>query len=139
METSLNHQLKIFNDQFSPEIIGALWVTDAELELKLKGFDEFNYLFDGLLSQYLFGEETKNSPKNTTNIFFTNNFNQHLFLIHLKNDSQLSTSLQKQMELIEKSNNNGRKTILVFNQTSSNLQINLETSYPQFIFKNLEF
>ena len=135
----MNQQLKIVNDQFTPEIIGLIWISNDELSLNLKGFEEFNYLFDGLLSLFLYGEESNKNLKNDTNIFFTKNFDHHLFIIHLKFNNQLSESLKKQMNLIEKNNNFGRKTILVYNQTSLNLQSTLEKDYPNFVFKNLEF
>ena len=135
----MNQQLRIINDQFTPEIVGVLWISDNELSLNLKGFEEFNYLFDGLLSQYLYGEESKNNLKTDTNVFFTKNFNHHIFLIHLKSDHKIPDSLNQQLNLIEKNNNNGRKTILVFNQTDLKLETALEKDYPSFIFRNLEY
>ena len=135
----LNQQLSQVTDQFTPEIIGILWISNDELGLNLKGFEEFNYLFDGLLSLYLYGEESKNTKKSDTNIFFTKNFNHHLFLIHLKIGQNISESIQTQLALIEKRENKNRKTILIFNQTDSKLQSTLEKSYPSLVFRNLEF
>lgn len=137
----LSNQAKLQTviDQFTPEYLGLFWITDEELSRDLLGFDEFNYLFDGLISQYLYGQSTfedKNLPR--ANIFFTKNFNKKLFLAHIKRDSDISGVLDEQIALIQ-GNTEDRKKILIFNKTTHNWVFDLKKRYPQFEFYALEF
>lgn len=140
---TLDH-LKLITDQFTPEVLGVFWITNQTLSRELAGFEEFNYLFDGLISQYLYGQaETKPSlDLNKSNIFFTNNFNQRLFLAHLKMNETagaqgVASVLDEQIAVIQSSKTENRKTILILNQTEKNWGSDLEKRYPQFIFKSL--
>lgn len=128
-------------DQFTPDILGVFWVTNEELSLDLLGFDEFNYLFDGLLSQYLYGQkENENNPDlNKANVFFTHNFSQKLFLVHIKMNAEIDGLMDKHLTLIPENEKSERRKILIFNKSSKQVGSNLETRYPQFEFKSLEF
>lgn len=130
-------------DQFTPDILGVFWISNEELSLDLLGFDEFNYLFDGLLSQYLYGQKDNeiNPDLNKANVFFTHNFNQKLFLAHIKMNAEIDSIMDKHLALIpenEKSEKSERKKILIFNKSSKPVGSNLEKRYPQFEFKSLE-
>lgn len=125
-------------DQFTPEILGAFWITDKELSRDLSGFDEFNYLFDGLISQYLYGQTTEKRSLPRANIFFTKNFNQKIFLAHIKQDGDISGALDEQIAIIKQSTDS-RKQILLFNETSRNWLQELQKRYSQFEFLPLEW
>lgn len=126
-------------DQFTPEVLGIFWITRDELSRELLGFDDFNYLFDGLISQYLYGQE-KTSEKHA-HIFFTQNFNHKLFLAHLRTKdftkSQVAGDIDEQIALLQGSDS-ARKTILIFNKTEHEWLPELKKRYSQFEFKELE-
>lgn len=137
MPSRIDSNLKTVIDQFAPDILGVFWITNEELSRDLLGFDEFNYLFDGLISQYLYGQvEEKHLER--SNVFFTNNFNQKLFLAHLKMHSEIAGVIDDQIGLIQETKNGERKKILIFNQTQKNWGSDLQKRYPQFEFINLE-
>jgi hypothetical protein len=127
--------LQKVTDAFTPEVLGAFWITDKELSGDLPGFHAFNYLFDGLLSQYLFGLEDKVLLR--SNIFFTKNFNHQIFLAHIKMDSDMHSALDEQIALIQE-NSGARKKVLIFNQTKDDWKGRLEKRYPKFEFVELE-
>ncbi|MBC7537879.1 MAG: hypothetical protein H7281_03605 [Bacteriovorax sp.] len=140
MPSRVDTNLKTVIDQFTPDILGVFWITNAELSRNLLGFDEFNYLFDGLISQYLYGQTKENSEihPDRSNVFFTLNFNQKLFLAHLKMHSEIAGVLDDQIALLQENKNGDRKKILLFNQTQKNWGSDLQKRYPQFEFINLE-
>lgn len=135
-----NDNLKTVLDQFTPDILGIFWITNEELSRNLLGFDEFNYLFDGLISQYLYGQKESDGKPNLdkSNIFFTRNFNQKLFLAHVKMQSGIAGIFDEHIALIQENNSGDRKKILLFNTTSKDLGSDLEKRYPRFEFKSLE-
>lgn len=126
-------------DQFTPEVLGIFWLTRDELARDLIGFDDFNYLFDGLISQYLYGQEIESNKH--AHIFFTQNFNDKVFLAHLKTKdltkSQISGDIDEQIALLNASNPS-RKTILIFDKTEHQWLPELKKRYSQFEFKELE-
>jgi hypothetical protein len=128
-------------NQFTPEILGVFWITNEELSGELVGLDVFNYLFDGLITQYLFDKTNSLSDKHLErlNVFYTKNFNETLFLAHLKINNEMSGFLDEQIALIQNNKNGDRKKILIFNQTQKNWSSDLQKRYPQFEFSNLEF
>lgn len=131
--------LKIVIDQFTPDILGLFWVTDEELDRDLLGFDEFNYLFDGLISQYLYGQKEINTDLdlNKTNIFFTKNFNNKIFLAHIKSHTGIAGTIDEHFALIQNDKTSVRKRILLFNTTARELSSDLQRRYPHFEFKSL--
>ncbi|MDO9181071.1 MAG: hypothetical protein Q7U04_01620 [Bacteriovorax sp.] len=140
MPSRIDLNLQIVIDQFTPDILGVFWITNEELNSELLGFNEFNYLFDGLISQYLYGQNIDASDIHLerSNVFFTLNFNQKLFLAHFKVHNEMAGSLDEQIALIQENKNSDRKNILVFNLTEKNWGSDLEKRYPQFNFMNLE-
>jgi hypothetical protein len=134
--SNLPAQFNLILDQFTPDILGAFWITDGELSRELPCFAEFNYLFDGLVSQYLFGNEKSVLPR--ANIFFTQNFAQKIFLSHIKNEGDLSSHLDEQISIV-KSTNDERNKILVLNQASRDWSLELQKRYPQFEFTKLDY
>ena len=138
MPSKAPSHLKSVIDQFTPDILGLFWITEEELTRDLEGFDEFNYLFDGLISQYLYGQSTQHdSALPRSNIFFTNNFNKKLFLAHIKQDSEIACVLDEQIALIQE-NSVDRKKVLILNRTSKNWVQDLQKRYPKFEFHALE-
>jgi len=138
--THLSDNLKRVVDQFTPDILAVFWITNEELSRDLIGFDEFNYLFDGLISQYLYGQVERESDLdlNKTNIFFTNNYGQKLFLAHMKMHSGIAGTLDEHIALIQENRSSDRKKILLFNTTSKDYTKDLLKRYPHFDFKFLE-
>ena len=141
MSSKLSPHSKSVIDQFTPEILGVFWITNEELSRNLSGFDDFNYLFDGLISQYLYGQDAQDAGENKTiprsNIFFTQNFNQKLFLAHIRQDGEIDGVLDEQIALIQE-NKRDRHRILIFNKTSKNWVQDLSKRYSQFHFTALE-
>lgn len=137
MHTSTRSNITIL-DQFTPEVLGLFWFTRDELERELVGFEQFNYLFDGLISQYLYGKETQTDKH--AHIFFTENFQSRIFLAHLKTKdftkSQLASDIDEQIALVSPSKEN-RKIILVFDKTEHAWTTELKKRYPQFDFREL--
>ena len=138
MASNLSSDFKSVMDQFTPGILGAFWITENALSRELHGFDEFNYLFDGLLSQYLYGQSLEKSELPRANIFFTQNFNQKIFLSHIKSEGDISGALDEQMAIV-KQGSDERKRILVFNETSRNWIADLQKRYSQFEFLPLSW
>ena len=138
MPTSKRANLSIL-DQFTPGVLGIFWITREELNRDLQGFESFNYLFDGLISQYLYGEENNNEKH--AHIFFTENYNDRIFLAHLRTKdltkSQIAGDIDEQIALILASKNED-KTILVFDKTDDQWHSELKKRYPQFELRVLE-
>jgi len=126
-------------DQFTPEVLGIFWITRDDLDRELIGFEDFNYLFDGLISQYLYGQENLSSQH--AHIFFTENFNEKIFLAHLKtkeySKSQVAGDIDEQISLISNVRPE-KKMILVFDKTNDGWCFELKKRYSQFEFKELE-
>lgn len=124
-------------DHVTPDIIGIFWITNSALDRKLAGFDQFNYLFDGLLSQFIYGE---NVSEKRANLFFTKNFDQSLFLAHLKTEgaskSELAGEIDEQIALIQ-SGANGRTKILVLQDTTNDWFAELHKRYGHFTFSKI--
>ena len=116
MPSNLEKKLKNVLDQFAPDILGAVWISNEELSMDLLGFDEFNYLFDGLISQYLYGQEQASVDKHLerSSVFYTKNFDQNIFLIHLQMRNDSSSLMADQNNLIRKNKLDERKKILLF-------------------------
>jgi hypothetical protein len=137
MPSSLSSGFKSVLDQFTPDILGAFWLTESELSREISCFDEFNYLFDGLLSQYLYGQSLEKGTLPKANIFFTQNFNKKIFLSHIKCDGDISGALDEQMAIVKLATEE-RKKILVLNNTSKDWVAGLQKRYSQFEFITLE-
>lgn len=135
MNTTDRTNLSIL-DQFTPEVLGAFWITREDLARELVGFDDFNYLFDGLISQYLYGQE--NHQDKHSHIFFTENYQERVFLAHLKakdlTKSQLAGDIDEQIALIQTAKNE-KKIILVCDTTEHEWHSELKKRYPQFEFR----
>ena len=141
MSSKTASNLTTIVDKFTPEILGVVWITKNELSRELLGFDEFNYLFDGLISQYLYGQKETSSKTDhhKSNIFFTKNFNQNIFLLHLEMQAEVAIVLNQQVQLIEKNKSDERTKILLLDQSEKNLGSELQRTHPllQFIELNL--
>jgi hypothetical protein len=125
-------------DQFTPEIIGLFWMTPESLSRSLPFFSELNYLFDGLISEFLFEREKESEQ---AHIFFTQNFGQKFFLAHIntkgQTKSQIAGDIDEQISLITQ-NKEDRRTILIFDLTSDQWINEMQKRYSQFVFKKFE-
>jgi hypothetical protein len=128
-------------DQFTPHILGLFWFTNDKLGRELPGFDDLNYLFDGLISQYIYGNEE--ISESHIHIFFTENFKQKIFISHVKTQnlakSQIAGEIDEHIALISaghKSSEEARKKILVLDQSGEWIS-ELKKRYPQFEFLGL--
>ena len=126
-------------DQFTPDVLGVIWITHEDLKRDLANFEDFNYLFDGLISQYIYGQET-NSDKHA-HIFFTENYNDKIFLAHLRTrdlkKSQIAADIDEQIALFQTSKNEN-KIIFILDKTTENWHSDLKTRFPNFDFKILK-
>lgn len=131
--------LRIIIDQFVPDILGIFWITEEELSRDLVGFDEFNYLFDGLISQYLYGQAENNSSINLEkpNFFFNYNYNQKIFLAHIKMNNEIYGILDEHIAIVQENKRTDSKKILLYNTTSKDVSGHLLKRYSQFEFKQL--
>lgn len=126
-------------DKISSNAIGVIWICQGPIDLNLDFYEDFNYLFDGLLTQFL-----TNNEKHTElalNSFHTTNFGKNFFLIHINTQNQdkakITELLKEQVNLIGalKSKNN---VILTLNQTSTDWISDLKGHFQYFEFKNLQ-
>lgn len=126
-------------DQITPDVLGIIWLTRDPLDRDLIEFDVFNYLFDGLISEFLYGQA--NDVQRNSNIFFTKQFGEHIFLSHLKTQdltkSEISSDIDEQIALI-KDRTQEKRVILVFDKTNDNWLPELSKRYAQFEFRELE-
>ncbi len=138
MPVNSSSNLKSVIDLFTPDVLGAFWITDEELTTNLLGLDEFNYLFDGLISQYLYAQDPdKKRESNRADVFFTQNFGKKIFLSHIKNTGNIANVIDEQIAIVQESASE-RKKILVFNTSSKDWISELKKNYPKFEFMPLE-
>ncbi len=126
-------------DQFTPDILGIFWITDTKLDRNQDGFNDFNYLFDGLISQYIYSQESKSDQH--AHIFFTNNYEQKIFLAHLATKdlakSKIAGDIDEQVSLVQNLLP-ARKTILILDQTNDHWITDLQKRYAHLDFKLLK-
>lgn len=138
MPNSTRIKLSIL-DQFTPDVLGIFWITNEDLSRELCSFDDLNYLFDGLISQYIYGQETTSAKH--AHIFFTENFNAKIFLAHLctrhLTKSQIAGDIDEQIALIQAAKNEN-KIILILDKTQGQWHSEIKKRYPQFEFRVLE-
>jgi hypothetical protein len=136
MSAKLSPELKVVLDLFTPDVLGVLWITNEELNRDLPAFSEFNYLFDGLISQYLYGQvEDKHLERKNT--FFTKNFNKLVFLVHSKFSSETKTELFEHMDILHYNQTEERRKILILDTANSELILQLKEKFPQFLFQKI--
>ena len=137
MDSSIDQNVTIL-DQFTPLVLGVFWITRDELNRDLAGFDSFNYLFDGLISQYLYGQD--DHKEKHAHIFFTKNYQDRIFLAHLNakdvTKSQIAGDIDEQIALIQATKSEN-KIILVLDSTDHEWVSELKKRYPQFEFRAL--
>lgn len=136
MSAKLSPELKVVLDLFTPDVLGVLWITNEELNRDLPAFSEFNYLFDGLISQYLYGQvEDKHLERKNT--FFTKNFNKLVFLVHSKFGSNTINELFGHMDILHYNQTEERRKVLILDTANSGLIQNLKEKFPQFLFQEI--
>lgn len=138
MSNSTRVKLSVL-DQFTPDVLGIFWITREDLNRDLSNFEDFNYLFDGLISQYIYGSDATSDKH--AHIFFTENYNNRIFLAHLRtrdlSKSQITGDIDEQITLIQafKSEN---KVILIYDKTEDQWHSELKKRYPQLEFRVLD-
>jgi hypothetical protein len=136
MSAKLSPELKVVLDLFTPDVLGVLWITNEELNRDLPAFSEFNYLFDGLISQYLYGQvEDKHLERKNT--FFTKNFNKLVFLVHSKLGSETKNELFEHMDILHYNQTEERRKVLILDTANSGLIQQLKEKFPQFLFQEI--
>jgi hypothetical protein len=136
MSAKLSPELKIVIDLFTPDVLGVLWITKQELNRDLPAFSEFNYLFDGLISQYLYGQvEDKHLERKNT--FFTKNFDKLVFLVHTRFTENSKNELFEHIDILHYNQTEERRKILILDTETSGLIKFLKDKYPQFIFQEI--
>ena len=110
--------------------------TKQELNRDLPAFFEFNYLFDGLISQYLYGQiEDKHLERKNT--FFTKNFDKLFFLVHTMLTENSKKELSEHIDILHYNQTEERRKILVLDTADSGLIKQLKDKYPQFLFQEI--
>lgn len=136
MADNNSSQIPLIIDLFTPEILGAFWITEKKLSRDSVGFNEFNYLFDGLISLHIYGQENSLNEINK-NSFFTHNFEKLLFLVHVQNSKKSFDYIYEHIDVIKHNQAENRRKILILNDSNVGFKENLEKKYPQFIFENI--
>jgi hypothetical protein len=137
MSAKLSTELKIVIDLFTPDVLGVLWITEQELSRELPAFSEFNYLFDGLISQYLYGQQVEDKHLERKNTFFTKNFNKLVFLVHTKFGTNSKDALFEHIDILHYNQTEERRKILLLDSVNSGLLHQLKEKYPQFLFQEI--
>jgi len=137
MSAKLSSELKIVIDLFTPDVLGVLWITEQELSRDLLAFSEFNYLFDGLISQYLYGQQVEEKHLERKNTFFTKNFNKLVFLVHTKLGPNSKDALFEHIDILHYNQTEERRKILILDGAKSGMINQLREKYPQFLFQDI--
>ena len=126
-------------DQFTPDVLGIFWITLEDLDRDLSNFADFNYLFDGLISQYIYVPESTSDKH--AHIFFTENYNDKIFLAHLRTrdllKSKISTDIDEQLSIL-KASKSENKIIYVLDKTPDDWLTDLKNRHPDFDFRTLK-
>ncbi len=130
MSKSINLQ-----DHIKTNTAGIIWITKEKLSHKLNLYNDLNYFFNGLITQYL--KTSKNKEKNDgINFFISNNFNDSFFLGHLTiQTNNLQDYLKNLILLINNKNWENMDEILVIDSASCNALLSLEKLKTGFNFK----
>jgi hypothetical protein len=118
-------------DRLTPAFQGAIWIGCDELDNKIPGFLELNYIFDGLISQSIH-KNTAEQMKLPLS-FFTKSFGQHFFLYYFNQNVIFPIITPTVAE-------EGKNKILIIN-TNPSLIIQIETfatQLPAFQFELLD-
>lgn len=126
-------------DQIHSDALGVIWLTQGPLSMDQKAFYEFNYIFDGLLGEFL-----TNADKPTLgalNSFYTESFGKTFFLIHINTETEskkkISDLLIDQVSLAG-ALKNSNKLILTLDETKASWIPELKATFQNFEFKAID-
>lgn len=112
----------------TPDIGAIFWITDKPIAVGLEHYNDFDYVYDGLISHYLF--ENKTATDCTS--FCTQSFGKPLWLIHIGPNAH-SGSIDEQFFLLNKDEFVDKK-ILIISHGNKKWEQELPKRYPKFQF-----
>jgi hypothetical protein len=124
----------------SPTTSGIIWLTDDDLNSKLPGVYELNYLMNGLLTKSIAAKAQQ--TESSSNFFLAENFGNPFFLGHSvvlsKEDLK---NMHKHIELAKPLFNDINIEIYIFNRSKNTANTNilkeLSHKYRDIKFENL--
>jgi hypothetical protein len=117
--------------KITPDVAGIFWFTDIALTPELENFNDFDYLYDGLISEYLF--KSNEDQIKASNSFCTKSFGSTLWLIHL-GPNVTSSHIDEQISLLTKSENENKK-FLIKVAGQKKWEAELPKRYPKLKFE----
>ncbi|EQC50154.1 hypothetical protein M899_2844 [Bacteriovorax sp. BSW11_IV] len=106
--------------QLTPDLAGLIWITDEKLLDRPNGFNELDYFFDGLLTQFAAQPEV---PSFKTTFFSTESFGNDFSLTHLQpGEEKIEKDLENIMGLLHKKDALNRP-VAVLNLSSKQLKL----------------
>jgi hypothetical protein len=118
-------------DRLSPYFAGAIWLGTEHISNETSGFQELNYIFDGLISQTI--ELYSDEPNDKHLAFYTKSFGENFFLYYFINNIKTPFT-------IPSTATSKRNKVLIINANSKNkIEIKkIENEFPSFQFEVLE-
>jgi hypothetical protein len=124
----------------SPTTSGIIWLTDEDLNSKLPGVYELNYLMNGLLTKSIASKDHQSESK--SNFFLAENFGNPFFLGHsvIQSKEDLK-NMHNHIELAKPLFNETNIKIYIFNRSKNTANTNilkeLSHKYRDIKFENL--
>jgi hypothetical protein len=128
------HELSEILNLVDQNIRAILWLTEDALSNKTLGFNELNYLFDGLISDFLVAHPNK--ELNSIQSFFSKSFGNDICLVHISGNEISSGTIDEQIAFI-KTHLNQSSDVVVLNFTNKDWESELKKRYSQLHFKFL--
>lgn len=114
--------------KITPDIGAIFWITDKPLTSELNLYNDFDYIYDGLISHYLF----ENKSKTECTSFCTQSFGNPLWLIHISPEAHSGT-IDEQFFLLNKDEFQDKK-ILIVSEENKKWEQELPKRYAKFQF-----
>jgi len=112
----------------TPDIGAIFWITDKPLTAGIENYNDFDYIYDGLISHYLFENKTEADCIS----FCTQSFGKPLWLIHIGPNAH-SGSIDEQFFLLNKDDFTDKK-ILIVSHENKKWEQELPKRYAKFQF-----
>ena len=126
----------------SPTTSGIIWLTDEDLNSKLPGVYELNYLMNGLLTKSIASKDHQSKSKSKSNFFLAENFGNPFFLGHsvIKSKEDFK-NMHNHIGLAKPLFNETDIEIYIFNRSKNTANTNilkeLSHRYRDIKFENL--
>ena len=111
------------------EVGGIFWITNSQLSDSSIFFNDLDYIFDGLISEFLFQNKEKTAKTNT---FCTKSFGSNLWLVQIDSNTS-SSDIDEQVALISSTTN---KKIIIVGDTNSKWFNEIPKRYTQIKFES---